>query len=71
MRKKVRIGIYINRMEHRTTFKIKTGYYLEFLTHETMKLLEITKSKITKNENGQNDSLFRNHWSIINTLYCC
>ena len=48
-------------MEHRTTFKIKTGYYLEFLTHETMKLLETTKSKITKNENGQNDSLFRNH----------
>ena len=61
MRKKVRIRIYINRMEHRATFKIKTGYYLEFLTHETMKLLETTKSKITKNENGQNDSLFRNH----------
>ena len=61
MRKKVRLRIYRNRMEHRTTFKIKTGYDLEFLTHETMKLLETTKSKITKNENGQNDSLFRNH----------
>ena len=29
-------------------FKIKTGYYLELLTPETMKLLGSTKSKITK-----------------------
>ena len=35
-------------------FKIKTGYYLEILTPETMKLLESTKSKITKDENGEN-----------------
>ena len=35
-------------MENRITFKIKTGYYLEFLTPETMKLLESTKSKTTK-----------------------
>ena len=40
-------------MENRITFKIKTGYYLEFLTPETMKLLESTKSKTTKNENGK------------------
>ena len=31
-------------------FKIKTGYYLEFLTPETMKLLGNTKSKITKDQ---------------------
>ena len=37
-------------MENRITFEIKTGYYLELLTPETMKLLESTKSKITKNE---------------------
>ena len=36
------------------TFKIKTGYYLELLTPETMKLLGSTKSKITKDENGKN-----------------
>ena len=54
MRKKVRIRIYITKMENRITFVIKTGYYLEFLTHETVKLLESTKSKITKNENGEN-----------------
>ena len=35
-------------------FEIKTGYYLELLTPETMKLLGDTKSKITKNENGKN-----------------
>ena len=36
------------------TFKIKTGYYLELLTPETMKLLGSTKSKITKDKNGKN-----------------
>ena len=46
--------IYTNKIENRITFKIKTGYYLELLTPETMKLLRSTKSKITKNENGEN-----------------
>ena len=35
-------------------FKIKTGYYLQLLTPETMKQLGSTKSKITKNENSEN-----------------
>ena len=48
------IRIYINKIENRITFKIKTGYYLELLTPETMKLLGSTKSKITKNKNGEN-----------------
>ena len=48
------IRIYINKIENRITFRIKTGYYLELLTPETMKLLGSTKSKITKNENGEN-----------------
>ena len=42
------IRIYINKIENRITFTIKTGYYLELLTPETMKLLGSTKSKITK-----------------------
>ena len=46
--------IYIHKIQNRITFKIKTGYYLEFLTSETMKLLGSTKSKITKDENGKN-----------------
>ena len=48
------IKIYVNKIENRITFKIKKRYYLELLTPETMKLLGSTKSKITKNENGEN-----------------
>ena len=48
------IRIYVNRTENRITFKIKSGYYLELLTPEAMKLLRNTESKITKNENGEN-----------------
>ena len=33
---------YVNKIENRVTFKIKTGYYLELLTPETMKLLGST-----------------------------
>ena len=45
------IKIYLNKVEIRITFKIKTGYYLQLLTPETMKLLGSTKNKITKDEN--------------------
>ena len=48
------IEIYVNRIENRITFKIKSGYYLELLTPETMKLLGSTASKITKDKNGEN-----------------
>ena len=41
-------------MENRITFKIKTGYYLELLRTRTVKLLENTKNKITKDKNGEN-----------------
>ena len=47
------IKIYRNKIEHRITFKIKTGYYLELLIPETMKLLGSTKSKIKKEKNGK------------------
>ena len=48
------IRIYVNKIENRITFKIKSGYYIELLTPETMKLLGSTESKITKNKNGEN-----------------
>ena len=41
------IRIYINKIENRITFKIKTGYYLKLLMLKTMKFLESTKGKIT------------------------
>ena len=40
--------IYINKIENRFMFKIKTENYFEHLTSETMKLLGSTKSKISK-----------------------
>ena len=48
------IKIYKNEIENRITFKIKTGFYLEILTPETMNLLGSSKSKITKDKNGEN-----------------
>ena len=46
--------IYVNKIKNRNTFKIKSGYYIELLTLETMKLLGSTESKITKDKNGEN-----------------
>ena len=44
---------YINKIENRIIFKIKTGCYLELLTSER-KLLGSTESKITKDKIGEN-----------------
>ena len=46
--------ICVNEIENRIMFKIKTGFCLELLTPEIIKLLGSTKSKITKNKNGEN-----------------
>ena len=48
------IKVHIIKIENIITFKIKTGYYLELSTLETMKLLGSTKSKTAKYENGEN-----------------
>ena len=45
--------MYVNKIANRITFKIKTGYYLELLTPQTMKLLQSTKNKIANDENGE------------------
>ena len=36
---------YVNKIENRITFKIKTEYYLDFLTSETMTLLGSDENK--------------------------
>ena len=36
--------IYVNKIENRITIKVKTGYYLEILTPEMIKLLRRTKN---------------------------
>ena len=42
-----------NEIKNRIVFKIKTGYKLELLTPETMKLLGSTKKVADKNKNGE------------------
>ena len=69
------IRIYVNRIENRITFKIKSGYYLELLTPETMKLLGSAESKTTKDKNGENVSplevieLVLLHCNLVNNDY--
>ena len=46
--------IYVNKIENRITFTIKTGYSLELLTPETMKVIGSNGNKLTKNKNDEN-----------------
>ena len=48
------IQIYPNKIKNRIVFKIKTGYKLELLTLETMKLLGSTKKDVDKDKDGEN-----------------
>ena len=69
------LRIYVNKIESRITFKIKTGCHLELLTPETMKLLGSTKRKIAKNKNGENvphleiTEILLIHCNIVNNSY--
>ena len=65
------ITIYVNKIEHRITFKIKIVYYLKLLMHETNKLL-LSIKKRTKDENGENKphsaitEVVLLHYNIVN-----
>ena len=48
------IQIYPNKIKTRIAFKIKTGYKLELLTPETMKMLGSTKKDVDKDKNSEN-----------------
>ena len=48
------ILIYANTINNRIVFKIKTGYKLELLSKETMKLLGSTKDAIDADKNSDN-----------------
>ena len=69
------IRIYVNRTKNRIKFKIKSGYYLELLTTETMKLLRRTESKIAKDKNSEDVShlevvkLVLVHCNLVNNDY--
>ena len=69
------VKIYVNEIENRVTFEIKTGYYLVLLTPETTKLLGSTENKIPKNKNGENvphleiSEVVLVHCNIVNNDY--
>ena len=69
------IRIYVNKIENRIAFKINTGYYIDLLTPEMMKLLGSNKSKRTKDENGENvphleiTEVMLVHCNIVNSDY--
>ena len=48
------ILIYANTINNRIVFKIKSGYKLELLSNETMKLLGSTKDIIDADKNSEN-----------------
>ena len=67
--------MYFYKIENRITIRIKAIHYLEFLTPETMKLFGSTKSKITKDKNGENvphleiTEVVLLHCNIVNNDY--
>ena len=69
------IRIYVNKLTNRITFKIKTGYYLNLLIPETMKLVGSTGNKITKGKNSENvphlqfTEVLLFHCNIVNNDY--
>ena len=70
-----RIVIYANTINNRIVFKIKTGYKLEILSKETMKLLESTKDTIDADKNSENVPKLENvevvlvHCNLVNNAY--
>ena len=69
------ILIYANTINNRIVFKIKTGYKLELLSKETMKLLRSTKDIIDSDKNSENVSRLENfevvlaHCNLVNNSY--
>ena len=48
------VKIYPNKIKNRIVFKMKTGYKLEFLTPETIRLLGSTKKYVDSDKNSEN-----------------
>ena len=69
------ILIYANTINNRIVFKIKTGYKLELLSKETMKLLGSTKNIIDSDKNSENVPRLEKvevvlvHCNLVNNSY--
>ena len=67
--------IYVNKTNNRIAFKIKSGYKLELLSKETMKLLGSSKSAINSDKNSElvprleSVDLVLMHCNLVNNDY--
>ena len=67
--------IYVNEINNRIVFKIKSGYKLELLSKETMRLLRSTTNSIDKDKNSElvpkleSVDLVFVHCNLINNSY--
>ena len=75
IRENAPILIYANTINNRIVFKIKSGYKLELLSKETMKLLGSTSSIIDEDKNSENVPKLENievvlvHCNLVNNSY--
>ena len=69
------ILIYANKINNRIVFKIKTGYKLELLSKETMKLLGSTSDTVDSDKDSENVPRLENvevvlvHCNLVNNSY--
>ena len=69
------IQIYRNKIKNRIVFKIKTGYKLELLSPETMKLLGSAEKDVDKDKDGEDVPKLESvevvlmHCSLVNNSY--
>ena len=67
--------IYPNKIKNKIFFKIKTGCKLEFLSPETMKLIESTKKDVDTDKVGEDVpklesvEVFLMHYNLVNNSY--
>ena len=62
------VQIYVNKIKIRIVFKIKTGYKLELLTPETLKLLGSTRKDVDKDKDRENVSKLESIEVIFNIV---
>ena len=69
------VQIYVKKIENRVVFKIKTGYELELLSPETMRLLGGTKKDADQEKDGEDApkleavELVLVHFNLANNNY--
>ena len=69
------VQIYPNKIKNRIVFKIKTGYKLQLLSPETMKLLGSSKKDDDKNKDGEDVPELESvevvlvHCNLVNNSY--